>query len=317
VSSAETEAPQPSETSSEPAREAPSAISVREWLAYAGYAGAEWLGTHLPERTGRRVFGALGRAAYELLPGVRGTVARNQSFVLGEAPSSPIVQAATREAFDLYARYWLDTFQIRRMSDGEFIRRFRFEGLENIDRGIAAGRGVITALPHMGNWDAAGHALALLDYRIAAVAEELRPPPLFELFLRHRRELGMRILPLSANAGIGRQLGGLLADNWVLALVADRALSGRGIAVEMFGQPRTLPSGPAMLSISTGAPLLICPVYTTGDGWICRVGTRLTVEHTGSLRGDATALTRRMAEEFERAIAAKPVEWHMCQPAFG
>jgi lauroyl/myristoyl acyltransferase len=29
-----------------------------------------------------------------------------------------------------------------------------------------------------------------------------------------------------------------------------------------------------------------------------------------------TALTRRMAAEFERAIAARPVDWHMFQPAW-
>jgi lauroyl/myristoyl acyltransferase len=292
-------------------------VSAREWLAYRGYAGAEWLGTRLSERTGRRLFGGLARAAHRLLPGVRATVARNQSFVLGAPPYAPIVCAATREAFDLSARYWLDTFRLRAMPDDEFSKRFHFDGLENIDRALALGHGVVTALPHMGNWDAAGHALSILGYRIAAVAEELRPPQLAELFLEHRRELGMHILPLSANGQIGRQLSALLRDNWVLALVADRTLSGRGIEVEMFGERRMLPSGPAMLSISSGAPLLVCPTYTTEDGWRCHVGPPIEMERTGSLREDAKALTRRMAGEFERAIAARPVDWHMFQPAFG
>jgi phosphatidylinositol dimannoside acyltransferase len=308
----------PSRQSATPARQgAAPGGAAREWLAYRGYAGAEWLGTRLSERTGRRLFGRLAGAAHRLLPGVRATVARNQSFVLGAPPSASIVRAATREAFDLYARYWLDTFRIRTMADDEFSKRFHFDGLENIDRALAAGHGVVTALPHMGNWDAAGHALSILGYRIAAVAEELRPPQLTELFLEHRRELGMHIVPLSENGRIGRQLGALLRDNWVLALIADRALSGRGIEVEMFGERRTLPSGPAMLSISSGAPLLVCPTYTTDDGWRCNVGPPIEVERTGSLREDARALTRRMAEEFERAIAARPVDWHMFQPAFG
>jgi phosphatidylinositol dimannoside acyltransferase len=310
----ETEAPRSQGTT--PAEQS-ARVSAREWLGYRGYAGAEWIGTRLSERTGQRVFAGLSHAAYRLLPGLRATVARNQSFVLGAPPSAPIVRAATREAFDLYARYWLDTFRIRTMSDEEFSGRFHFEGLEHIDRGLAAGRGVITALPHMGNWDAAGHALSILGYRIVAVAEVLRPPELAELFLEHRRKLGMHILPLSANGQTGRKLGSLLADNWVLALVADRALSGRGIEVEMFGERRTLPSGPAMLSISTGAPLLVCPTYTTDEGWRCHIGPPVEVERTGSLREDARALTRRMAEEFERAIAARPADWHMFQPAFG
>jgi phosphatidylinositol dimannoside acyltransferase len=289
-------------------------VSLREWFAYLGYAGAAWLAPHLPETTGRRVFGAAARFAHDRLDGVRETVARNQSLVLGEPAGSPLVRSATREAFDLYARYWFDTFRIRRMGDEEFASRFRFDHLERIDEALAGGRGVITALPHMGNWDAAGHAIAVGGYPIAAVAEELRPPKLMELFVRHRRELGMRVVPLVQGGHVVRQLGELLKDNWVVALVADRALSGRGIRAEMFGGPRTLPSGPAMLSLTTGAPLLVCPVSTTDDGWRCAVGRPVEVERTRSLRADAAELTQRMASEFERAISARPPDWHMFQP---
>ncbi|HZP90321.1 MAG TPA: phosphatidylinositol mannoside acyltransferase, partial [Actinomycetota bacterium] len=105
-------------------------------------------------------------------------------------------------------------------------------------------------------------------------------------------------------------------ENWIVALVADRDLSGRGVPVEMFGAPRRLPAGPALLSLSTGAPLLVCPVYTTPTGWRIEIGERLTAPRTGSTREDVAALTRMMAREFERAIAARPVDWHMFQPAW-
>ena len=290
------------------------AVSFKEWATFRGYATGAWLARHLPESTARRVFRRGAGLAHDLLPGVRATVARNQSLVLGEPVPSPLVRIATREAFDLYARYWLDTFRIPVMGEETFRERFVFEHLDRIEGGLEAGRGVIVALPHMGNWDAAGHALAVRGHRIAAVAEELRPPRLLDLFLEHRRELGMHIVPLIAGRGVSRQLTNLLAENWVVALVADRALSGRGVKVEMFGRTHTLPSGPAMLSLSSGAPLLVCPVYTTDHGWRCRIGQPLEVERTGSLRADAGALTRLMAAEFERAIAARSVDWHMFQP---
>ena len=289
-------------------------VSFREWAAFRGYSSGAWVARRLPERTGRRVFRKAGRLAHDLLPGLRATVARNQALVLGEPPDSPLVRAATREAFDLYGRYWLDTFRIPVRGEETFRERFVFEHLERIEEGLGAGRGVIAALPHMGNWDAAGHAIAIRGIRIAAVAEELRPPRLLDLFIEHRRELGMEIVPFVRGYGVTRRLGELLADNWVVALVADRALSGRGVKVEMFGATRTLPSGPAMLSLSSGAPLLVCPVYTTDEGWRCRIGAPLEVDRTGSLRADAAALTHRMGEEFERAIAARSVDWHMFQP---
>jgi KDO2-lipid IV(A) lauroyltransferase len=102
----------------------------------------------------------------------------------------------------------------------------------------------------------------------------------------------------------------------MIALVADRDLTGRGIEVEMFGATRRVPAGPALLSLSSGAPLVVCPVYTRDDGWEVRIGEPLEIERTGVMREDVAALSRLMAERFERAIAAKPTDWHMFQPAW-
>jgi KDO2-lipid IV(A) lauroyltransferase len=84
----------------------------------------------------------------------------------------------------------------------------------------------------------------------------------------------------------------------------------------MFGRIRRLPPGPALLSLSTGAPLLSCPTYTTDDGWLCRISEPLEIERTGNMREDVTALTRLLAADWERGIAAKPTDWHMFQPAW-
>jgi len=288
----------------------------RETLGYWGYRSAEWLAMSLPERTGRRVFETLGRVAHRRLDGVRATVAANQARVLGAEPTDARVDHATREAFELYARFWFDAFRIRTMPVQEFNERVVMIGVENIDRALEAGKGCVCALPHMGNWDAAGHWFAVNGYRIAAVAEELRPPRLYELFLRHREELGMRIVGLTREGHVGQQLKQLLSENWMVALVADRDLTGRGTEVEMFGATRRVPAGPALLSLSSGAPLVVCPVYTRDDGWEVRIEEPLEIERTGVIREDVAALSRLMAERFERAIAAKPTDWHMFQPAW-
>jgi phosphatidylinositol dimannoside acyltransferase len=291
--------------------------TAKETAAYWGYRGAEWLAMALPEAAGRWLFETGGRLAHSRLHGVRATVGANQAQVLGAEPGDERVDLATREAFGLYARFWYDAFRIRAMPLREFNRRTTVVNRENVDRALEAGRGAVCALPHMGNWDVAGHWFGANGYRIAAVAEELKPPRLYELFLRHREELGMTIIGLVKEAHVGQQLKQLLSENWMVALVADRDLSRRGIEVEMFGARRSVPAGPALLSLSSGAPLLVCPVYTRRDGWEVRIGEPLEIERTGVMREDVAALSRLMAERFERAIAAEPTDWHMFQPAWG
>lgn len=288
---------------------------VRLTGVYWGYRALERLAMVLPERIGRRVFDVLGRIASRLMPGVRATVAANQARVLGLPQGHRFVRQATQEAFRLYARYWYDTFHVRALSDEEILRRTRFEGLEHVAAALGKGRGCVAVIPHTGNWDVAGRWLRIAGYQVVAVAEVLRPRRLTDLFVRHRRALGMEIVPLEPGTGVGRRLASLLAENRIVALVADRDLTGRGVEVEMFGAPRRLPTGPATLAISTGAPLLVCSSATTEEGWAFRVEP-LEIERTGDLRTDVAVVTRAIAERFERQIAANPPDWHVFQPAW-
>jgi len=243
-------------------------------------------------------------------------VSGNLSRVLGESPDAAAVRAATRESFDAYACYWFETFRLKVMPPGQVKERMSLEGRENIDAALRAGKGVVVAAPHMGNWDAAGRWLALHGYRVVSVAEALRPKRLLDLFTRHREELGLEIIPLEKGARVTPRLAERLAQNWFVGLVADRDLSGRGIEVEMFGGVRRLPAGPAALSVGTGAPLLTAGLYSEGGRWRCVVGAPLEVKRTGDPREDTAALTRLMAAEFERAIARHPADWHMFRRAW-
>jgi KDO2-lipid IV(A) lauroyltransferase len=148
-----------------------------------------------------------------------------------------------------------------------------------------------------------------------AVAEELNPRRLYDLFVELRRSIGMDVVGLS-DPNVGRKLAIALGENRMIALVADRDFTGRGVEVEMFGRKRTIPAGPALLSLTTGAPLIVTPTYTTPDGWRIEIREPLTIEPTGDKREDVRSLTVLMAKTFEEAIAAAPSDWHMFQPGW-
>jgi phosphatidylinositol dimannoside acyltransferase len=290
--------------------------SLRETVAYHGYRSLERLAMGLPEEWGRALFRAGAVLAYHAVPRARRTVQANLSRVLGRDPDDPLVVAAAQEAFTSYARYWYDTFRIRTMENDEFLPRMRFEGKENIANAVAGGRGAILPLPHLGNWDAAGKGVALQGWKVTAVAEVLRPERLFRLFFDHRRDLGMGVVPLHDDRSVGQDLIRLIGENHLIALVCDRDLKGKGVRVEMFGEERRMPAGPALLSLATGSPLLPCAVYDEGDGWVIQISPPLEIERTDDLRADVATLTRELARRFEIAIAAAPTQWHMFQPAW-
>lgn len=283
----------------------------------AGYEVLVWLAKVLPTTTGRVLFRWAGLLCYHLLPSLRATVAANQARVLGRPADDPLVVASTKEAFRRYGRYWFDAFHVVHWPDERVRAEFRWENFEYVDAAVAAGNGAICVLPHLGNWDVAGLSMAVMGYRVVAVAESLEPPRLFELFEAHRRMLRMDVIGLVADAKIGRELVKALRGNRVVALVADRDLSGGGIEVEMFGATRKMPAGPAVLSLTTGAPLLVCEIREEDDGWVTHVHPPIEAPPSGDRKADVRALTQRLADVFEQAISAAPADWHMFQPAWG
>ena len=283
-------------------------------VTYLAYRFLTWLCPLVPTGSGRAVSMAIGRAAFRLAPKARAIVAANQAQVLGRTAEDDLVRESTREAFARYARYWFDTFHVTTWDPDRLARHFRYEGVEHIEKALADGKGVVIALPHVGNWDVAGRAVADRIAPPVAVAEHLRPESLFELFLEHRRRLKMEIVDLASDH-VGRQLTHHLERNRIVALVADRDMSGSGIEVEMFGRARRMPAGPAILALSSGAPLLCGPAFQTDDGWL-NVFRPVTIETTGERKQDVRALTQALADEFERAIASAPADWHLFQPGW-
>jgi len=299
----------------EPAVDAAERETLKQRATVLAYQALERVARTLPEKTGRVIFSRAGRMAFRLAPRARAVVLANQAQVLGRSVEDPLVRASAEEAFALYARYWVDSFHLSELSDTELLARVRCDTADRLRDPLAAGTGAIAVMPHMGNWDAGGRWVKAIGLPVVTVVEQLEPRRLYELFLAHRRAMGIDIIGLS-DPNVGSSLAKALGANRVVALVADRDFSGRGIDVEMFGRTKRLPAGPALLSITTGAPLMVTPVYTTRAGWRIHISEPITVEPTGDRRADVRALTAKMARGFEEAISAAPSDWHMYQPGW-
>ncbi len=188
--------------------------------------------------------------------GMRGRRAMIERHLRRADPTlrGPALRRAVQAAFDYYARYWVESFRLPGLSAEEVDGAFSYEGLEHLDDALAAGRGVIVALPHLGGWEWAARWIVEQGVPMTAVVEAIEPPELFEWFVSFRQSLGMTVVPLGPAAATAVLRA--LRANEVLVLLSDRDISRDGVEVEFFGERTTLPGGPATLSLRTGAPIL-------------------------------------------------------------
>jgi KDO2-lipid IV(A) lauroyltransferase len=223
------------------------------------------------------------------------------------------LRRATARVFDNYGRYWHELFRLR--GDDAVEVDTDSVGYEHIAEPQAAGRGVILALPHLGNWDAAGAWLHGRGHRLTAVAEPLEPPELFEWFAAQRRAIGIDVVPLGPGAATAVLRA--LDEGQIAALVCDRDLTGDGVTVELFGETTTMPGGPAVLALRSGAPLVPVGIYFQQDSRrFIRILEPVPAERQGSLRDDVQRVTQDLACRFEELIVEAPDQWLMMQPVW-
>ncbi len=278
-------------------------------LAYqAGSLVARTLPAPLASVTGR----AAGFWLTLGLAGRRQMVERHLQRLHGRRMGPLELRRHVHRTFDSYARYWLDSFRLPDLSPADIDAGMVAEGVEHLDAALAAGKGVIMALPHLGGWDFGGAWLATNGYRITVVVEPLEPPELFEWFADFRRAIGMEVVPLGPAAG--RAVLGALRRNELVGLLCDRDIDGTGVAVDFFGERTTLPAGPVTLARRTGAVVLPTAVYFEGGRHRGVIQPPLELPRTSDARADIAAGTQVLADALQGLIALAPEQWHVLQP---
>jgi phosphatidylinositol dimannoside acyltransferase len=293
-------------------------LAVKDRLTDAGY-GLGWsVVRRLPESWARRGFQFAADLAWRRHGTGVQVLEGNLRRVIGGDASADELRALSRQAMRSYARYWLEAFRLPAMPAARLAGGMRDSGhIRTAFDYLAAGRGVVFALPHMGNYDlACAWIVAQGAGSVTAVIERVKPESLYDRFVAFREGFGMEVLPASG----GTQRFGILVQRLqagkIVGLICDRDLTGRGIEVEFFGEHARMMGGPAALAVQTGAALMPAILWFEGDGWRVHIHEEVPVPSEGDSKQKAAAMTQQVARLFEAGIRAHPQDWHMLQRVF-
>jgi KDO2-lipid IV(A) lauroyltransferase len=291
---------------------------LRERAIDWGYALGWALVCRLPESWARRLFRFAGDIAWRRQGRGVQQLEANLRRVIGPGASGKELRALSRAGMRSYARYWMESFRLPMISKERLLADMRCTGEEKAAfEYLAAGRAVIFALPHMGNWEHAGAWIVLRGAgRFTTVMERLKPESLYRRFLEFREGLGMEVLPASGEVSRFGVLAQRLRAGGLVCLLADRDVTGGGIEVEFFGEKARMMGGSAALAVQTGAALMPVTLWFEGPYWAAHIYPEIPVPDGGSRREKVAAMTQELARHFEKGIAAHPEDWHMLQRVF-
>lgn len=277
-------------------------------LQYFVFRAAAWLAELVPLRVGNAVARAGGRIAYRISRRKREIVARNLARVVGEGPD---LDQTVRDAFQSYAKYWLETFRLGKYSKQDLLTMVQSPSADVLERALARGRGAVLATAHFGFYDLGVAWIGAKGYPLATVGEVLRPRALFEWFAAIRERRGMAVLPSKPRDETRKRMLELVKEGRGVALLSDRDLGRRGVWVELFGEKTTFPVGPPLLVATTKAPLLAAAIYQIGENKYEIDFEEMAYELTGDERDDIASVAQVISFAVEKIVRKHPEQWHL------
>ncbi|HLK47326.1 MAG TPA: lysophospholipid acyltransferase family protein [Bryobacteraceae bacterium] len=267
-------------------------------VALAVLKSLEWAPRPLAERLARGYAHLLDLA----VPRLRRVARRNLAIALPN-----LTAARHREivdgVFHSIARLLVAFAKFPSIRQDTLDRWIRCEGYEHVKTALAAGRGVLFATAHLGNWELSAYAHALLAAPMNVVARPLDNRWIDNLVERRRALSGNRVVLKKDFARV--ILKALAANETVGILIDQNAALDSGVFVDFFGIPASAGAGFAKLAAHSGAAVI--PGFALWSAAERRYVLRFYPPV--AVTGDAARDTQALQTQLETVIREYPDQW--------
>jgi len=256
----------------------------------------------LPQRSAERLARSLLFALDRLVPRFRRIGHRNLSLAmpdLGPGRREQILDGV----FVSLSRVLLALAKFPQLDRRNVHEWIEYEGWEHFAEAKQAGRGVIFATAHLGNWELSAFAHALMSEPLNIVVRPLDNARL-DRWLETRRQLsGNRVIPKTGS--LFPILRALRQNEAVGILVDQNTALREGIFVNFFGIPACTSPVIAQLAARTGAAVI--PGFALWEP--SRQRHVLRFYPPLAMTGDLVADTQAIQAHIERVIRQYPDQW--------
>ena len=212
-----------------------------------------------------------------------------------------------------------NVFRMLGMNSGEMLRATRVKtlkdleeflvthGLENYEKAIAKGKGVIFLTCHLGAFDLQVSNMALRGLNPNIIGTPLKDQRLNELLWDYRNMHGAIAIERGKETF---KLIKVLKSGGSVALLIDQDTKVKSTFVNFFGKPASTPIGATVLAMKTGAAIVPTYVYL-GKDWKqhMHILPEIPMTITGNEDSDITHNTQILTNFIEGVIREHPEQW--------
>ncbi|HYL34796.1 MAG TPA: lysophospholipid acyltransferase family protein [Bryobacteraceae bacterium] len=236
------------------------------------------------------------------VPRLRRTARRNLELAYPQKTAAER-EAFADEVFQSIARLLYAFARFPRLNRQNISEWIRYEGLEHYLEAKRAGRGILVATAHFGNWELSAFAHALMTEPMHIMIRPLDNPAIDRLVEGHRTLSGNRLIAKWDGA---RAVLRALQQNEAVGILIDQNTSlEEGVFVNFFGTPACANTAFAKIAARTGAAVV--PGFAVWSEKEARYVLRFYPPVPMS--GDTAEDTQRIHSLLEGVIREHPGQW--------
>lgn len=194
------------------------------------------------------------------------------------------------------------------LTDQAIAEHFTIHGLEDYQKALDKGKGVLLLTAHFGNWELLPIIGHMHRIPVRVVYRPLDTPYLDRFFKESRSRFGGK--PIPTRRGAMRQIYKALKHGYPVAMLMDQNVDWyEGVFVDFFGHRACTSTGMALLALKTGAPVLPLFLMRARNRFHAVVGPELTTIRTGDARKDVERNTQMYNRVIEIYARRYPDQW--------
>jgi len=281
----------------------------RRYLLYLVLLLVEKIFNHLPLTLALKIGEAGGSFAYKLLKKERQKTLSNLEIAFGALKGEPERERIARQVFKNLGKNLVEWIRIPQW-DKEDLKQIvtEVEGIDNLEKALVLGKGVIMLTAHLGCWELLGCYLVEQGYPGVVIAKKIYYKKFNDYLEKIRFSHNIEIVYRAESA---RKSLNHLKQNKMLGILPDQdILEIDGVFVDFFGRPAYTPKGPVFLAMISKAPIIPCFIVRKEDNTHkIIIKKALELEQTGDKESDMLVNTQKWSRDLEACIAQYPEQW--------
>jgi KDO2-lipid IV(A) lauroyltransferase len=196
----------------------------------------------------------------------------------------------------------------RRLHPTNWRRYLDLTGGRKLVDALLSGRPLLLVTGHFGNWEMGGYVLGLLGFTTHAIARELDNKYLDDFLRSFRERTGQKVL---AKRGDFNHMQELLADNGIIATLADQDAGAKGQFVDFFNRPASTHRAVALMALEFKVPMVVIGTPKVGEPMRHAIVIEDVIypEEYESRPDAVKAITQRFTSALERLVRGHPDQY--------